>query len=96
MLTWKLYILLGILLSIIFYWIIPTWLNDALGTFQHSTARPIAAALFARRIYWIQLAGVILGFGCILFAIRNYLTLKTLDKSCNHTFLNRLFAKLID
>jgi len=96
--TWKGYIFLGSLLFMIFYWMIPAWLNNELSTLQNSTIRPIAEALFMRRIHWIQLAGIAFSSICILFAIRNYLLNRSIIKSgaSNINFFSRLFAKLID
>jgi len=69
--TWRGYIFLGSLLFMIFYWMIPSWLNHELSTLHNSTIRPIAETLFMRRIHWIQLAGIALGsiFIFLLFAI---------------------------
>jgi hypothetical protein len=91
------YILLGILLFMIFYWMIPDWLNHELITLQNNAIRPIAETLFVRRIYWIQLAGIALGLICAFFAIRNYLLTRSISKSGgNFKFFNRLCAKIID
>ena len=99
---WKGYVILGCLLFMIFYWMIPAWLNHELSTLQHSSIRPIAETLFIRRIYWIQLAGVALSSLCIFFAMRNYFSKRAIRKSIgnsgggNINFFSRLIAKLID
>ena len=97
-LCWRRYLLLGSLLFMIFYWMIPAWLNHELSTLQNSTLRPIAEALFMRRIYWIQLAGIALGSICIVFAIRNYFSARSISSNGrnNTTYLSRLFDKLTD
>jgi hypothetical protein len=97
-LSWRGYILLGSLLFMIFYCMIPEWLNHELSTLQNSTLRPIAETLFMRRIYWIQLAGIALGLICIVFAIRNYFSARSISSNgrSNTTYLSRLFAKLTD
>ena len=96
--SWKRYIFLGTLLFMIFYWMIPAWLNHELNTLQTSTIRPIAEALFMRRIHWIQWAGIALGSICVFFAIRNYLAIQSISRSggSNISFFSRLLAKLID
>ena len=100
--TWKGYIFLGSLLFMIFYWMIPAWLNNELCTLQNSSIRPIAEALFMRRIHWIQLAGIALGSICTIFAIRNYFFTRSIRKSSseskgdNINFFSRLFTNLID
>lgn len=97
-LRWRRYIFLGSLLFMIFDWMIPAWLNHELSTLQNSTLRPIAEALFMRRIHWIQLAGIALGSICIVFAIRNYFSARSISRigRKNTTYLSRLFAKLTD
>ena len=97
-LSWRGYIFLGSLLFMIFYWMIPAWLNRELSTLQNSAIRPIAEALLMRRIHWIQLAGIALGSACTFFAIRNYFFMRSISKSSgsNINFFSRLFAKLID
>jgi hypothetical protein len=79
-LRWRRYIFLGSLLFMIFDWMIPAWLNHELSTLQNSTLRPIAEALFMRRIHWIQLAGIALGSICIVFAIRNYFSARSISR----------------
>lgn len=99
--TWRAYILLGSLLFMIFYWVVPAWLNHELSTLHHGSVRPIAETLFMRRIYWIQLAGIALGSICIVFAIRNYFFIYPIKKpisrkgGSNINFFCRLFAKLM-
>jgi hypothetical protein len=97
-LSWRRYIFLGSLLFMIFYCLIPVWLNHELSTLQNSTLRPIAEALFMRRIYWIQLAGIALGSICIVFAIHNYFSARSISSNGrnNTTYLSRLFSKLTD
>ena len=96
--SWRRYLLLGSLLFMIFYCMIPAWLNHELSTLQNSTLRPIAEALFMRRIYWIQLAGIALGSICIVFAIHNYFSARSISSNGrnNTTYLSRLFSKLTD
>jgi len=100
--SWKRYICLGTLLFMIFYWMIPAWLNHELSALQDSTIRPIAKILFIRRIYWIQLAGIVFGSICIAFAIHNYFSYRSIKRSINKNsgnninFLSRLFARLLD
>lgn len=99
---WKGYVILGCLLLMIFYWLIPAWLNHELSTLQNSTIRPIAETLFMRRIYWIESAGIALGSICIFFGMHNYFSSRAIKKSIsksgegNISYFNRLFAKLID
>lgn len=101
-LSWRRYIFLGFMLFMIFYCLIPVWLNHELSTLQNGTTRPIAETLFMRRIYWIKLAGIALGSICIVFAIRNYFFMRSFKRSIsasggsNINFFTRLFAKLID
>ena len=99
---WKGYVMLGCLLLMIFYWIIPAWLNYELSTLQNSTIRPIAETLFMRRIYWIESAGIALGSICIFFAAHNYFSSRSIKTTTskngrgNISYFNRLLAKLMD
>jgi len=80
-LSWKGYIVIGSLLFMVFYWIIPAWLNHELSTLQNSTIRPIAEALLMRHIHWMQLAGIALSAICTFFAIHNYYATRAVSKS---------------
>jgi hypothetical protein len=99
--TWQAYILVGSLLFMTFYWLVPAWLNHELSTLHHGTVRPIAETLFMRRIHWIQLAGIALGAICIVFAIHNYFSTRLIRRSIsrcagsNTNFICRLFVKLM-
>lgn len=99
---WKGYIILGCLLFMILYWIIPAWFNHELSTLQNSSMRPIAETLLMRRIYWIQSAGMALGSIFIFFAVRNYFSTRSIRKTignigrCNINYFSQLIAKLID
>jgi hypothetical protein len=101
-LSWKGYFLLGSLLLMIFCWMIPSWLNYELNTLQNSTMRPIAEALFMRRIDWIQSAGIVLGSICMFLAIINYFFNRSFRKlhgtrgGSNINFFSRLITKFID
>lgn len=99
---WKGCAILGCLLFMILYWMIPEWLNHELSALRNSSIRPIAATLLMRRIYWIRSAGIALGSVCIFFAVRNYCSARSFRKSIcksggiNINYFNRLLAKLID
>jgi len=92
--TWKTYLFLGTLLFILFYLMIPAWLNQELNLLQNNAIRPIAEPLLMRRIDWIQWLGIILSLVCILLAIRNYVATRSIIRSEAH-FIRRLLAKLM-
>jgi len=100
--SWKSYILLGSLLFTIFYCLVPAWLNHQLVAIHNSSIRPIAEALFVRRIQWIQLTGICLGLICIALSIRNYFVTHSIKRSTGKrskskmNVFRRLLAKLMD
>lgn len=82
---WKGYVILGCLLFMILYWMIPAWLNHELITLQNSSIRPIAETLLMRRICWIQSTGMALGAICIFFAMRNYFSTHCIRKTIGNS-----------
>jgi len=93
--TWKVYIFLATLLFILFYFLIPAWLNHELHFLQNNAIRPIAEPLLIRHIDWLQWLGITLSSICMLLAIRNYVATRPMARSDIH-FISRLLAKLMN
>ncbi|MDD2934826.1 MAG: hypothetical protein PHO76_13165 [Methylotenera sp.] len=62
-------IVFGIFSFILFYLLIPIWLNDQLTSLQGNPYKPIVEAIFAKRIHWVQWIGIALGLICTFFAM---------------------------
>ncbi len=89
---------LGCALFAAFYWAIPAWIHHQLATLQGNMFRPIVESLFARRINWFQWLGLVLLIVCLIFAVRNYLSMGRLDRRDEQdvSWLTRLIVRLID
>lgn len=97
-LPWELAMAFGVILFTLFYWAVPAWINQHLDSLQGNQYRPIAEALFARRVHWFQWLGIALGLICTFFAIRNYFLIERLDCGGEHraAFISRIIARLLD
>jgi len=97
-LSWKGCIIFGILSFVLFYFLIPMWLEQELNSLQDNMFRPVAEVLFARRIHWVQWIGIALGLICTFFAIRNYFSLQLVGRAGerNVSFFSRILAKFLD
>ena len=97
-LSWKLSILLGVILFVLFYWVAPTAITHQLESLQGNPYRPLIESLFARRLHWFQWIGIALGLVCAFFAMRNYLSAPPLDRGGqrNVGFFSRFLARWLD
>lgn len=97
-LSWKGAAILGVVLFVIFYWLLPAWLNNQLNSLQGNMFRPMVEAVFAKRIHWVQWLGIALVLICAFFAIRNYLAFQRLGSGGerNVSFFSRLLARWLD
>lgn len=97
-LSWKGAAIFGIVLFIIFYWLVPAWLNSQLNALQGNMFRPMVEVVFAKRIHWVQWLGIALGLICAFFAIHNYFAYQRLSSGDerNVSFLSRLLARWLD
>jgi hypothetical protein len=97
-LSWQGAAFFGVILFVIFYWLLPEWINLKLSSLQSNTLRPAFEAIFARRAHWLQWLGIALGLICAFFAIRNYFTPQHLDyrSARKVSFLSRLLARWLD
>jgi hypothetical protein len=97
-LSWKGTAIFGIILFVVFYWLIPAWLSHQLNSLEGNMFRPMVEAIFARRIHWVQWLGIALGLICTFFAVRNYFACQRLDRygESNVGFFSRLLARWFD
>lgn len=97
-LSWKGAVVLGVALFIVFYWLVPAWINHQLNSLQSNPYRPILEAAFARRVHWVQWLGITLGLVCGFFALRNYFGAQPLGRNAerNVGFFSRLLARWLD
>jgi len=97
-LSWKGAAVFGLVLFVIFYWLVPAWINHQFKTSQSDIYRPMLEAFFVRRIHWFQWIGIALGLICAFFAVRNYFASEQLGRygESNVSFLSRLLARWLD
>lgn len=96
-LSWVGAAILGTFLFVLFYWIVPAWLNHQLSSLPNNMFRPMLEAVFTKRIHWLQWLAIALAFVCYFFAIRNYFyyyaPLRREDER-NVSFFSRLLARV--
>lgn len=97
-LSWKGAAILGTVLFVVFYWLVPAWINHQLDSLQSNLFRPLIEGVFARRVHWVQWLGVALGLICGFYAIRNYFVSQRLGRygERNVSFFSRLFARWLE
>ena len=89
---------LGAVLFILFYWVVPAWITQHLETLQGNMFRPLVESLLSRRMHWSQWLGIALGLVCAFFAVRNYFLMEQLDRrgERNVSFISRIIARLLE
>lgn len=97
-LSWKGAAAFGVVLFVIFYWLMPAWINHQIETAHSANSRMMLEALFARRIHWFQWVGIALGLIGGFFAVRNYFATRPLNRydENNVSFISRLLARWLD
>jgi hypothetical protein len=97
-LSWKSALIFGVVSFLVFYWLIPMWLNHHLASLQNNMFRPVMEVLFAKRIHWFQWVGIALGLICTFFAIRNYFAAQRFGSvgERNVSLFSRILAKWLD
>lgn len=74
-LPWWGALMFGAFTFVVFYFIIPTWLESKLASQSESMFHPMLEVIFGRRIHWSEWVGIACGLVGIFFGIRNYLWL---------------------
>jgi drug/metabolite transporter (DMT)-like permease len=90
--------LFGLVLFIVFYWLLPMWMQSKLDERQASMFRPVLEAVFGRRMHWSQWLGITLGSIGLFFAVWKYYARRGLEKRnlWGVGWLARLIARFID
>ncbi|WP_298942732.1 hypothetical protein [uncultured Psychromonas sp.] len=71
-LPWWGALIFGSLSFVLFYFIIPSWLEAKLATESQNMFYPLLEAFFGRRIHWFKWTGIACGLIGLFFCIRNY------------------------
>lgn len=71
-LPWWGALIFGALLCLLFYFIIPGWLETKIASESHNMFYPLIEATFVRRIHWFKWIGITCGLIGIFFGVRNY------------------------
>ena len=90
--------LLGLALFILFYWVLPFWLQSKLDELQGNMFKPMVEALFGRRMHLLQWIGIALGLVGLYFAVRKYFVARSMDRRdlWGVGWLARLIARFLD
>ncbi|WP_446810546.1 hypothetical protein ACH50O_02855 [Methylomonas sp. 2BW1-5-20] len=96
--SWQGAVILGVVQFVVFYWILPTWINHQLESLQSNMYRPVLETIFAKRVHWLQWLAMALALICGFFAIRNYFAVGQLDRYGERQvgFVSRLLARWFD
>lgn len=62
----------GSVLFIVFYWLIPGWLETKAATLEGNMFAPAIEALSGRRVHLFQWVGIACGLVGLYFAVRNH------------------------
>jgi hypothetical protein len=97
-LPWQGALILGIVLFVIFYWLIPAWLQNHIASIDSKNVRPVIEAMYGRRIHWFQWLGVALALICGFFTVRNYFRSRRLRSAGERDvgYFGRLIARFLD
>jgi uncharacterized protein involved in cysteine biosynthesis len=97
-LSWRGAVILGGVLFVVFYWLLPAGLNHVLESVQSNRFRPVVEMLYARRTHWLEWLGIALGLACLMLAIYKYMTNQrvTRDGERATSLLSRILARFLD
>lgn len=71
--SWQYALLLGCILFVLFYFILPAWFTLILQEQKDNIFFPVLETVFARKLHWLQWIGITTGLIGLYFAFRNYL-----------------------
>lgn len=71
-LPWWGALILGLVTFILFYFIVPAWLESTLAAQESNRFYPMLEAVFGRRIHWCEWLGMACGLVGLFFGVRNY------------------------
>ena len=89
---------LGVFSFVLFYWILPWWINSRIDSVGSSAVRPAVEAILGRRVHWSQYVAISLALVCGFFAVRNYYRADRLRyaRTKDAGFFARVLAKFLD
>jgi hypothetical protein len=67
----------GVLVFVIFYFVIPVWIENKILVHGDSPMLFALSEVMNRRIHWFQYLGIACGLVCAFFAIRNFFIAKS-------------------
>lgn len=74
-LPWWGALLFGLVTFVLFYFIIPSWLEAKIAADANSSIYPALKALFGRRMHLFEWLGIVCGLIGLFFCVRNYLVM---------------------
>ena len=88
---------LGAVIFVVFFWLVPAWLTTWVEARQSGTFRPVVEAILGRRIHWFKWLAVAIALLFVYFAARDYLGLQRHTRSAERDagLLARLIARLL-
>jgi len=75
-LPWWGALVFGALLFVIFYFVIPAWIESKILVHGDNPLLFAVSEVMSRRMHWFQYVGIVCGLVGVFFAIRNFLTAK--------------------
>jgi len=89
---------LGAVGFVLFYWLVPGWIEQQIASQASNQFFPIVDAVLGRRVRFLELAGIGIALVCIFFAIRNYHTQQRMGRVGLGTtgVIARLLSRILD
>jgi drug/metabolite transporter (DMT)-like permease len=91
--------IMGAMLFIVFYVLLPAWLEHLFVTnASQSPYRLLIKQIFEHRIHWVEYLGIVLGLIGVFFAVKNYFFTQPLSKhgETGVGILSRILGRLLD
>lgn len=76
-LPWWGALVFGAVLFVIFYFVIPAWIESKILVHGDSPLLFAVSEVMSRRMHWFQYLGIVCGLVCAFFAIRNFFIAKS-------------------
>jgi uncharacterized membrane protein YhaH (DUF805 family) len=94
---WWFTLIFGITIFVVFYFVIPAWLQAKADSIHSELTRTLLGSLLLRRSHWFQWLGIAIGLICLFYSFRNYVFTKasTSKESKVVVFIARLLGHTI-
>jgi len=92
-LPWWGALVFGALVFVIFYFVIPAWIESKILVHGDSPMLFALAEVVSRKMHWSQYVGIVCALVCVFFAIRNFLIAK--NPSYTERSIVGLLARLL-